>query len=161
MQCIGNYFHVTSCTIIVLILRDSVLYCGVRSILDLVAVDVVPLAVNLLWLHSFQAVSECNLETTEASAVSSTCVQYCKTSLLSVAVFISQYSTAITNITFSPSVQSHSHTVGLHADGQQCLLLLNTDTFAGWVTGSLHHIVTGIFFSSLVNHKCDPCSDGT
>ena len=45
-----------------------------------------------------------------ASAVSSACVQYCKTSLLSVAV-ISQYSTAITNITFSLSVQSYSHAV--------------------------------------------------
>jgi len=102
---------------------------------------------------SFQAVSERNLETTVGSAVSSACVQYCKTLLLSVAVFISQYSTAITNITFSPSVQSYSHTVGLHADRQQCLLLLNNDTFAGWVTGSLHHILTGIFFSSLANHS--------
>ena len=81
---------------------DLVLYCGVRSTLDLVPVDVVPLAVNLLCLHSFQAVLECNLETTAASAVSSACVQYCKTSLLSVAVFISQCSTAITNISFSP-----------------------------------------------------------
>ena len=26
-------------------------------------------------------------------------------------------------------------------------------TFAAWVTGSLHHNVTGIFFSSLVNHS--------
>jgi len=26
-------------------------------------------------------------------------------------------------------------------------------TFADWVTGSLHHIVTGIFFSSLANHR--------
>jgi len=102
---------------------------------------------------SFQAVSEHNLETTVASAVPSTCVQYCKTSLLSVAVVISQYSTAITNITFSPSAQSYSHTVGLHADTQQCLMLLNTDTFAGWVTGSLHHNVIGIFFSSLANHS--------
>ena len=92
-------------------------------------------------------------ETTVASAVSSACFQHCKTSLLSVAVVISQYSTAITNITFSPSVQSYSHTVGQHADRQQCLLLLNTDTFAGWVTGLLHHIVTGIFFSPLANHS--------
>jgi len=102
---------------------------------------------------SFQAVLEHNLETTAASAVSSACVQYCKTSLLSVAVVISQYSTAITNITSSPSVLSYSHTVGLHADRQQCLLLQNTDTFAGLVTGSLHHIVTGMFFSSLANHS--------
>ena len=97
---------------------------------------------------SFQAV-----ETTAASAVSSACVQHCKTSLLSVAVVISQYSTAITNVTSSPSVHSYSHTVGLHADRQQCLLLLNTDTFAGLVTSSLHIIVTGIFFSSLANHN--------
>jgi len=102
---------------------------------------------------SFQAVSECNFETTAASAVTSAGFQYCKTSLLSVAVVISQYNTAITNITFSPSVQSYSHTVGLHADRQQCLLLLNTDTFAGWVTYSLHHILTGIIFSSLANHS--------
>ena len=102
---------------------------------------------------SFQAVSERNFETTAASAVSSACVQHCKTSLLSVAVVISQYSTAITNITFSPSVQSYSHTDGLHTDRQHCLLLLNTDTFDGWVTGSLHHILTGILFSSLANHS--------
>jgi len=75
--------------------------------------------------------------------------QYFKTSLLSVAVFISHYSTVITNITFSPSVQSYSHTVALHADTQQCLLLLNSCTFAGWVTGSLHHNVTGMFFHLL------------
>ena len=72
--------------------------------------------------------------------------QYFKTSLLSVAVYISHNSTVITNITFSPSVQSYSHTVALHADTQQCLLLLNTCTFAGWVTVSLHHVVTGMFF---------------
>jgi len=93
------------------------------------------------------------LQTTAASAVSSPYGQYFKTLLLSVAVFISHYSTVITNITFSPSAQSYSHTVGLHADTQQCLLLLNTDTFAGWVTRSLHHNVTGISFSSLVNHS--------
>jgi len=40
----------------------------------------------------------------QASAVSSPYVKYCKTSLLSVAVFISQYSTVITNITFIPCV---------------------------------------------------------
>jgi len=44
------------------------------------------------------------LQTTAASAVSSPCVENFKTSLLSVAVFISHYSTVITNITFSPSV---------------------------------------------------------
>ena len=130
------------------------LYCGVRSTLDPVPVYVVPLAViSSAFTVRFQAVSEHNLETAAASAVPSACVQYCKTSLLSVAVVISQYSTAITNITFSSSVQSYSHTVGLHADRQQCLLLLNTDTIAGWVTGSLHCIVTGIFFSPLANHS--------
>ena len=101
------------------------------------------------------------LQTTVTSAVSSPYVQYFKTSLLSVAVFISHYSTVIRNITFSPSAQSYSHTVALHADTHQCLLLLNTYTFAGWVTGSLHHNVTGMFFSSLVNQKYDPCPDET
>ena len=91
------------------------------------------------------------MKISKASAVSSPYVKYFKTSLLSVAVFISHYSTVITNITFSPSAQSYCHTVALHADTQQCLLLLNTYTFACWVTGSLHHIVPGIIFSSLVN----------
>ena len=93
------------------------------------------------------------LQNTAASAVSSPYVQYFKTSLLSVAVFISQYSTVITTITFSPSAQSYSHTVVLHADTQQCLLLLNTYTFAGWVSGSFLHNVSCVYFSSLVNHN--------
>jgi hypothetical protein len=46
----------------------------------------------------------------------------------------------------------------MHADRWQCCLLLNTNTFAGWVTGSLYHNVTGIFFWSLANHKYDLCS---
>jgi len=62
------------------------------------------------------------------------------------AVFIRQYSSVITNITSFPSVYSYSHIVGLHADSGQCCLSLNTYTFAGWVTGSLYHNVTGIFF---------------
>ena len=39
---------VTNCTMIVLILRDSVQHCAVRSTLDLVPIDVVPLAVIFL-----------------------------------------------------------------------------------------------------------------
>jgi len=41
---------VTNCTVIVLILSDSVQYCAVRSALNRVQVDV-PLAVIFLWLH--------------------------------------------------------------------------------------------------------------
>jgi len=90
------------------------------------------------------------LQTTAASAVSSPVLQNIAYVSCS---FISHYSAVITNITFSPLAQSYSHNGALHADTQQCLLLLNTYTFAGWVTGSLHRIVTGIFFSSLVNHS--------
>ena len=54
-----------------------------------------------------------------------------------------------------------SHIFGLHADRGHCSLLLNTYTFAGWVTGSLYRIVTGIFFESHANHKYDLRSDET
>jgi len=48
---------VTNCTIIVLSLRDLVLYCGLRSTSeDLVQFDDVPLAVSFLWPHSVQGV---------------------------------------------------------------------------------------------------------
>jgi len=43
----------------------------------------------------------------------------------------------------------------------QCCLLLNTYTFAGWVTGSMYRDVTGIFFWSHANRKYDLCSDET
>ena len=68
------------------------------------------------------------LQTTAASAVSSPVLQNIAYVSCS---FISHYSTVNTNITFSPSAQSYSHTVGLHADTQQCLLLLNTHLLAG------------------------------
>jgi len=105
------------------------------------------------FIVSFQGVEESNLKNIQRQFSIIPLCQYFKTSLLSVAVFISHYSTVITNITFSPSAQSYSHTVALRADTQQCLLLLNTCTFAGWVTGSLHDNVTGIFFPSLVNQS--------
>ena len=43
----------------------------------------------------------------------------------------------------------------------QCRLLLNSNTFAGWVSGSLYRSVTWIFFWSLANHKYDLCLDET
>jgi hypothetical protein len=76
-----------------------------------------------------------------------------------VAFLIGEFSTVIRNITYVPCVESYSHIVGLHAGRGQCHLLLNTNTFAGWVTGSPYHNVTGIFFQSLANHKYDLCSD--
>ena len=93
---------VTNCKIIVLFLSNLVQYCAVRSTLDLVQVDVVLISSG--FIVSFQGVQESNLETTQASALSSPFVKYCKTSMLSVAVFISHYSTVIGNITFAPLV---------------------------------------------------------
>jgi len=52
VKSIGNYFNCNQLHNNVLILRDSVQYCAVRSTLDPVPVDVVPLAVIFLWLHS-------------------------------------------------------------------------------------------------------------
>jgi len=179
----GKGLIVTNCTIIVLIIRDSVQHCAVWSILDRVQVDVMPLAIIFLWfIVSFLGVKkvtlilqrpvqyhprmssitnckgqcsiiplcqvlqntaasavsspyvqyyklqrpvqyhllmssitnyrgQCSiiplcqvLQTPAAVAISSPCVKYFKTLLLSVAVFISHYSTVIRNITFSPSV---------------------------------------------------------
>ena len=74
------------------------------------------------------------------------------------AVFIGEYSSVIRNITSIPFVWTYGHIVGLQADRGQCRLLLNTYIFACWVTGSLYHNVTEIFFSSLANHKYDLCS---
>jgi len=117
------------------------------------------------FIVSFQGVKESNLETTAASAVSSPYVQYyklqqsvqyhrlvssiskhrcCQLQFLSATI-------AQSSQTFLSLPQYNLTATLLHC--MQCLLLLNSCTFAGWVTGSLHHNVTGIFFSSLVNHR--------
>ena len=74
------------------------------------------------------------------------------------AVFIAEYSTVTRHITSVPCVYYYGHIVVVRADREQCPLLLSTYTFAGCVTGSLYHNVTGIYFLSLANRKCDLCS---
>ena len=126
-------------------LIDLVLYSGFRSTSeDVVEVVVMPPAVHFLW--PFGPFSRNRRKSPLNYRGHFGIIPLCKVlqniPSVVVAVFIWEYSRVIRNITSIPSYNLKA-------------------TFAGGVTGSVYHTVTGIFFLCLANNKYDLCSEET
>ena len=111
--------------------------------MNLVQVDFAPISSG--FIVSFRGVQECNLETAQASAVSFPYVKYCKTSVLSAAFFIGRIAQSSETLL---SLPQYKHRATFLDSIQREIAAVAKRTFAGWVTGSLHHNVTNNFLIS-------------
>ena len=153
MKSVANYFNCNQLHNNCSFLSNLLQYCAVRSTLDLVQLDVVPLAVNLLWLHSQFSRSLRKLHCNYVGQCS--IIPLCQVLQNIAAVSCSFYQPVQQGhlkhyfLSLSIILQPHCWT----ACRQRAMAAVAKHTFVSWVTSSLYHNVTGILFSCLVNHR--------
>jgi len=138
-----NYFTliVTNCTIIVLSLRDLVLYHGLSSTLeDLIQVDVVPLTVHFLRPHSqfSRSIIQSSWNYRDQCSIISLWKVLQNIASVLVAVFIGEFSAVIRNITSIPCVESYTLLDYMQTEVNAACCQTLTHLLAGWL---VHHTI--------------------